>query len=132
MNTIKNAEVRYYYIRSHFKQKHPVACVCLIRDTDTGKCYRGISMCSTKERSFSKVIGRGIAYGNAVFAYTKGAKPTRLPRTLLSVGDIMKYEYGLHLWNDRDDDSGSWFYFKAEHDVTLTPFERKVMDAASR
>lgn len=70
MNT-ENYDVHYYYARDNKPNnpgRHPLACVCIIKDKTTGKYSRGISICSAKEKKFNKQAARGLAFQRAMFA----------------------------------------------------------------
>ena len=122
MNTNRYEE-HYYYARDNKPNnpgKHPLACVCIIKDKTTGKMHRGISICSTNEKSFNKDTARGIAFQRALNAsrldatsYVKFTKSTSLAILALA-------KYGINY--------GDGFVAVSVPDAKLTEFEEKVCD----
>lgn len=118
-----NSNIRFYYIKESRQDSpglHSIACVCLIRDEETGKYCRGVSVCSTREKCFRKVVGRGLAYSYAVHAL----------RTKESGGydvtdsTFRAYWNAVHHYGFPESEK----IMKSEYDVRLTPFEEKVWD----
>ena len=121
--TKNNNNIRFYYIkenRGDFDNPglHSIACVCLIRDEETGKYCRGVSVCSPREKCFRKVVGRGIAYSYAVHALrTKESTGYSFTANTYSAYHHAVSYYGFP-------DTGK--IMKSEYDAKLTPFEEKV------
>lgn len=121
--TKNNADIRFYYIKEERLNSpglHSIACVCLIRDAETGKFCRGVSVCSTKEKCFRKVVGRGLAYSYAVHALkTKESIGYSCTTSTYPAYHHAVSNYGF---------PNNGKIMKCEYDAKLTPFEEKVWD----
>lgn len=134
---------RYYYLRESKDGnpgKHPFGCVCLLMDKETGKYYRGISICSPKESSFVKVIGRGVAkkraysaidakdsYWNTVVTW----KRSGFNDFAQKVRDTLRH-YGIgcvsYGYKNKSMCKDKICYFSGEALTKLTPFEERLVD----
>jgi len=124
-----NYDVRYYYIKNtkpNCPGQHALACVCMVRNKNTGVISRGMSFCSTREKYFNRIAARGIAYQRAVSAdmaeLSCGAfRPT--PSTQYAV-DTMGDKYGLQTTDG--------LVYKCDYDISPTKFEVGVWDDDKR
>lgn len=122
MNT-ENYDAHYYYardIKPNCPGKHPLACVCVLRDKITGKHYRGISLFSVMEKKFNKQTARGLAYQRAIRAAEDGSsKFVRLTKnTTPAILALAKYGIAY----------GNGGIFVGEPDIQPTEYEVGVCD----
>ncbi len=124
-----NYDVRYYYIKNTKKRcpgQHSLACVCMVKNKETRVISRGISFCSTREKSFNKIAARGIAFSRAIQADIEenSGQEFRPTETTQYAVDTMGDKYGLGF---RDG-----LVVKSEYDITPTEFEVGVWDDDKR
>lgn len=129
MNT-DNYDVHYYYARDNKPNnpgKHPLACVCILRDKTSGKYSRGISICSAKEKKFNKQAARGLAFQRATLAaFEKGSHVGKSVSVSDNTGHAISalHKYGVPLF---ETESGT-IIVVSEYDVTPSEFEVSVCD----
>lgn len=129
MNT-DNYDVHYYYARDNKPNnpgKHPLACVCILRDKTSGKYSRGISICSAKEKKFNKQAARGLAFQRATLAASeKGGYIGKSVHVSANTAHAISalHEYGVPIF---ETEVGTVIVV-SEYDVKPSEFEVSVCD----
>jgi len=80
----------YYY---HIRFGTGAVTLCYLKNGDGSIVARGIAVCSPKEKSFIKKIGRQIAFGRAMKAYNITHGVSEVPDRWDRQGDPFKFVY---------------------------------------